>query len=107
MLFLMMVVPLKIRQDPLQSVGGFTLNVFFFCRTVPCSTQQCWTRPPHQSELHFDLHVALLPLSVIVNLSELAALSRVVCKEGSVLLLYFIKCSSAFLSWDSLKELGY
>ena len=24
----------------------------FFCRTVPCSIQQCWTRPPHQSKLH-------------------------------------------------------
>ena len=77
---------------------------------MPCSTQQCWTRLLHQSELHFDLHVALLPLSVVVNLSELAALSRVVCKEcfqDKVLLLYFIKCSSALLSWDSLKELGY
>ena len=43
----------------------FTLNVFFFfCRTVPCSIQQCWTRPPHRSELHFDL--ALFPLSVVV-----------------------------------------
>ena len=41
-------------EDPLQSVR-FTLNSHpssFFCRTVPCSIQQCWTRPPHQSKLH-------------------------------------------------------